>query len=1135
MLSMRSLAILLAAGLCAWSQPSNRGYYRFPAIFGQTIVFTSEGDLWEVGTNGGTARRLTTHPGEETNAAFSPDGKTLAFSADYEGPTEVYTMPASGGLPTRRTFDGDATVIGWTPGGKVLYSTRRYATLPDDELATVDLENRVELLPLAQAAQGAYDKTGGTLFFTRFPFQGSYSKRYQGGTAENLWKYASGAAEAIPLTSDFAGASKNAMWWNGRVYFLSDRDSTVNLWSMDENGKGLKQLTRHQGWDAKDASLSQGRIVYQMGADLRLYDIASGSDKVVPIELASDFDHLREHWVKDPPNYLTAVHVSPDGSKVAITARGRVFVAPVKNGRFVDVAEHKPGRYRQARFLDAKNLLVLSTETGEVEFWKVPAAGGGTPERLTNDGKVLRWDGVPSPDGKWVAHQDKENRLWLLNAADKSEKLIGTAQTTDNTSPQFNYVRWSADSRWLTYDMEAPNLQNRVVLYNIETASSTPLTTDRYGSRSAAWSSDGKWIYFVSDRNFQSVIQSPWGSRAPDPYFDKMDKIYMLALKKGERSPFEPPDELHPDNADKKDDAEKKPEPEKKAEPAKSADAPKAGDSARAEEKKADEKKADDKKVEKVDIDLDGIAARIQEVPVSAGNYDNLQVVGKRICFQSFDHEDRSKNSLECLDIANKGDKPDTLMEGVSSYEATADGKKMLIVKRTDMYVVDAGAHGSSLRDSKTLADDTVDVRGWTFSVIPSDEYREAFQDAWRLHRDYFYDKNMNGVNWAAMRDKYGELVNRVHDREELNDLLSEMVGELSALHTFVGGGDIRQGPDHIAVSALGGYLVRDEKAGGYLVKHVYRSDPDRPDHASPLARPTVDVVDGDVILAINNQDVLSAPDPSELLRNQAGKQVLLRVRSGDKTREVIVKPISLSTERSLQYAEWEYTRREQVQQASAGKIGYIHLRAMGSGDMNRWEEEYPPVFNDDGLIIDVRHNGGGNIDSWILGKLLHKAWMFWQPRIGVPQWNQQEAFRGHMVVLCDAWTASDGEAFTEGFRRLGLGKVIGTRTWGGEIWLSGSNVLADHGVATAAEIGVFGTEGKWLIEGHGVEPDITVDDLPHATFEGKDAQLEAAIAYLQSEIKAHPLPTITAPKYPDKSVHYPTAPATGAGGNRIR
>jgi len=1114
--------LVVALAFSASAQPQNRGYYRFPAISGQTIVFTAEGDLWEVGIEGGTAHRLTTHPGEETHAAFSPDGKTVAFCANYEGPTEVYTMPAAGGLPARRTFEGGATVVGWTPDGRILYSTRRYSTLPDDQLATIDADNRVELIPLEQAAQGSFDKTGATLFFTRYPFQGSYAKRYQGGTAQNIWKYASGR-EAVSMTADFAGTSKDAMWWNGRVYFLSDRDGTMNLWSMDESGKNLKQHTRHQGWDLKDPSLSQGRIVYQMGADLRLFDIASGADKAIPIELSSDFDHLREHWVKNPLDYASAVHVSPDGSSVVLTSRGRVFVAPLKNGRFVDVAEHKPGRFRDARYLDAKNLLVLSTESGEVEFWKVPANGGGTAERLTTDGKVLRWDGIPSPDGKWVAHQDKDNQLWLLNVADKTQKRIATASTSGDSNAQFSFVRWSPDSRWLTYDLETPNLMEQILLYSVDTGVTTPLTSDRYVSESASWSPDGKWIYFISDRNLRSVTGSPWGSRAPDPYFNKADKIYLLALKKGLRSPFEPPDELHPDAKEEPPkpatDTTKPAEQAKPGDTAKPAESPKPADAAKADAAKTD--------AVKVEIDMDGIESRLQEVPVGPGNYSNLAVVGKRICYVSHDAEDQQKTTIECLDIANKGDKPDTLMEGVGGFEVSADGKKMLIRKQNDLLVVDAAAKGSALKDPKTLADSTVDLKNWTFSVIPSDEFREAFQDAWRLHRDYFYDRNMHGVNWESMRNKYGELITRVRDREELSDLISEMVSELSTLHTFVVGGDIRRGPDQIPPAALGARLARDAKAGGYVVEHIYQSDPDRPDRLSPLARPGVDVAEGDMLVAINNQDTLSAVGPSELLRNQAGKQVLLRVKPKGKTetRDVVVKPITMSQENDLRYGEWEYTRRLAVEKASGGKFGYVHLRAMGTGDINRWEEEYLPVFTRDGLIIDVRHNNGGNIDSWILGKLLRKAWMYWQPRVGAPVWNMQQSFRGHLVVLCDAWTASDGEAFTEGFRRLGLGKAIGTRTWGGEVWLSFSNVLADRGIASTGENGVFGPEGKWLIEGHGVDPDIVVDNLPHATFEGKDAQLDAAIEYLNAQIKAKPVTQPVVPKYPDKSFHYPTEP----------
>jgi tricorn protease len=380
----------------------------------------------------------------------------------------------------------------------------------------------------------------------------------------------------------------------------------------------------------------------------------------------------------------------------------------------------------------------------------------------------------------------------------------------------------------------------------------------------------------------------------------------------------------------------------------------------------------------------------------------------------------------------------------------------------------------------------------------------------------------MNGVDWKAMRAKYEPLVERVTDRAELNDLLAQMVGELSALHIFVHGGDMRRVPDAVGTGSLGAVLQRDASAGGYVVKHVYRYDPDLPDQAPPLARPGSEVREGEVITMMDGADVLSVPDPGVLLREKANRQVLLRVKDpkdGGKTREVLVKPIPAGDEFELRYAEWELSRRQKVDELGAGTIGYLHLRAMGPDDMAQFERDYYPVFDRQGLIIDVRHNNGGNIDSWLLGKLLRKAWFYWQPRLGQPSSNMQYAFRGHIVVLIDEHTASDGEAFAEGFRRLGLGKLIGTRTWGGEIWLSGANSLADHGVATAAEIGVYGPEGKWLIEGHGVEPDIVVDNLPHETFSGKDAQLEAAVKHLQALIQKDPRAVPPHPAYPDKSL----------------
>lgn len=1101
-MNLKSCIALLILGVGALAAQEGHGYYRYPAVYGNTIVFTSEGDLWQVSVEGGPARRLTSHPAGESHARFSPDGKTIAFQANYEGAGEVYTMPATGGLPRRRTFGG-GTPVGWTPDGRILFVSGIYSGLPDAQLATIDEDNAVTRIPLSQASHGVYDPSGKTLFFTRLPFQGSQAKRYKGGTAQKLWKF-DGSSEAVPLTANYDGTSREAMYWKGRVYFASDRDGTMNIWSMDEKGGGLRQHTKHQGWDVLNAQMGDGRIVYQWGADIHLYDIASNRDRKVEITLASDFDNLRERWVRNPFDYTTSAHIAPDGNAVVLVSRGRVFVAPAKQGRLAEATSHKPARYRDTRMLpDGKTLLALSTESGEIEIWTIPANGVGPGERLTTDGKVLRWEAIPSPDGKYAAHLDKDNQLWLLDLKTKVNKKLMLNDFSGNYGPAFENLAWSPDSRWLAFTSAAPNSFSVVNVYNVETGAITPLTSDRYNSENASWSADGNYLYFVSDRSLRSTVTSPWGPRQPDPFFDKPNKVYELALKKGLRSPFEPADELHPD----------KPADAKPVDAAKPAGAAKADGAAKPTEPA---KPA----AVKVEIDFDGIGSRLEEVPVAPGNYRNLQTADKRLCWIDRDRSDPAKNALACLDIANKGDKPETLMEGVNSFEVTPDGKKMMVRKQNELYIFDAAIKEAAAKTPKTLTDSRVDLKDWSFTVIPVQEFKEAFLDAWRLHRDYFYDKNMHGVNWPLMRDKYGELIQRVRDRDELNDLIAQMVSELSVLHTFVRGGDVRTAPDQVRLASLGARLERNAAAGGWTVAHIYRNDPDRPDKRAPIARPGVDVKEGDVIVAINGQPTLAAGHPLELMRNQAGKQVLLRVQPAaqKETRDVVVKPIPMEQERDLRYHEWEYTRRLATDTLSGGRIGYVHLRAMGPQDIAQWVENYYPVFDREGLIIDVRHNNGGNIDSWILGKLLRQAWMYWQPRQGKPTWNMQYAFRGPLVVLCDEWTASDGEAFSEGFRRLHLGKVIGVRTWGGEIWLSGSNVLADRGIASAAETGVYGPERSWLIEGHGVEPDIVVDNLPHATFEGRDAQLEAAVKLLHEQIGKAKLLVPERPEYPDKS-----------------
>jgi len=1061
-----------------------------PALHRDTLVFVAEGDLWRVPAGGGRATRLTSHPGDESHPAISPDGATLAFSAAYEGPTEVYVMPLAGGLPTRLTWDADpAVVVGWTPFGDVLFSTEARSTLPAARLYTVAVAGGPPAeIPLAQAADGAYDEAGG-LYFTRLPFQGSHTKRYRGGTAQQLWAFRAGSAEAVPLTADHPGTSKEPMVWRGRIYFAADRDGWMNVWSMAPSGSDLRQHTRHAGWDVASPVLSEGRIAYQLGADLHLLDLASGAERAVPITLDSDLDQMRERWIRQPMTYLTSAHLSPDGDRVVLTARGRVFVAPARQGRLVEVTRREGVRYREGRFLpDGKSLVALSDESGEVELWRLPANGVGANEQLTRGGDVLRWEAVPSPDGRQLAHRDKNQRLWLYDTEKKTDVRIDESEVAD-----FGDLAWSPDSRWLAYVAVAPNLYARIRLYGVADGERLDATSDRYDSASPAWSKDGLWLYFLSERHLESVVRSPWGSLQPEPFFDRRVKIYSLALRADARSPFAPIDELHP------------------------ADEPKKPDAGKGDKKKEDKQDKDGDAPPEVKIDQAGLAERLFEVPVPPGNYAGLMVTGDALLWLSSDTGTERKTHLVGASIARENVEVKQLVLDVRLAELSADAKKLLVRKGDALSVIDAAVTPQPAELDKKA----VDLSAWALSVVPREEWRQMFDEAWRLERDYFYDPGMHGLDWPAVRAKYRPLVDRVRSRAELADLVAQMVSELSALHIFVGGGDQRGGPDDIRSGSLGATLVRDASAGGYRVEHVYRSDPDDPHRASPVARPAVRVSAGDVIEAIDGVQLLDARDPATVLRGKAGKQVLLRVRPavGGAARDVIVVPLGGEAAADLRYHEWEYTRRLEVERASESRIGYVHLRAMGGRDIADWARGYYPVFNRQGLIIDVRNNQGGNIDSWILGRLLRKAWFHWNQRVGrAPSWNMQYAFRGHIAVLCNEFTASDGEAFTAGIQRLGLGKVFGTRTWGGEIWLTGSNFLVDGGIATAAEFGVYGPAGEWLIEGHGVEPDVVVDNPPHATYQGEDAQLEAAIEWLEQRIRAEPRDVPPYPPYPDKS-----------------
>ena len=1106
-LCLQLFTFLLLASIGADAQT---GYYRQPAISNDSVVFVAEGDLWRASLAGGAAQRLTTNLAAESNPAISPDGKSVAFTARYEGPAEVYVMPIGGGAPSRLTFEGDTALVqGFTPDGKVLYATQRYSGKPETRLYAINPASReVTPVPLHEAAEGCY--LGGSLIFARLQLVSDNVKRYQGGLAQKIWRFDAGK-EAVPLTSDYAGTSRQPLCGNGRVYFISDRDATLNIWSMNAEGRDLKQHTRHTEFDIRGASISADgkRIAYQRGADIYLLDTANNADTKLALSLQSDFEHTRTRWVKNPWEFVTAIAASPTGDRVAVTARGQVFVVPAGNGRRVEATRASDFRARESVFAhDGKSIYTFTDKSGEMELWRFPANGVGDAKQLTKGASVLRSKAFPSPDGKWIAHFDKDRRLYLLNLASGEDKQIDRSLVD-----AYEEINWSTDSRWIAFGKSAENSFESLHLVEVSTGKITQLTSDRYDARDATFSPDGKWLFFLGNRNLKSVVTSPWGQRNPEPFFDRQTKIYALALDPAARWPFLPKDELQ------------KPEPDKKPEPPKSAATADGKTDAKADDK------SDTKTVAKLEapkpivVKLEGLSERLYEVPLPAGNYSKLSADGKRLYFIVTETAVDRKLSLRSVAIEAPNPAPPTVdlfFDEIRSYQLTQDKKKLLIRKANDLFMFDAGKAPPPVPEQVKFA---VNLRDWTIQVDPREEWKQMFVDAWRMHRDFFYDKNMHGADWLKVRAKYEPLMARVTDRADVNDVLAQMSAEAVALHSQVGANDVRKGEDTIDVAGLGADAVKT--AQGFRVTRLYGGDPELLEERSPLARPEVNVKVGETITAVNGLSATAAMSIGELLRNQNGKQVLLSVvDAAAKSREVIATPVTARIDRDLRYLAWERERMQRAEKASGNRIGYVHLQAMGPNDIARWAREFYPVYRREGLIIDLRHNRGGSIDSWIIEKLQRRAWHFWQSRQSdALRWNQQLAFRGHVVAIIDAGTYSDGETMAQGLRRLGIAPLIGMTTAGAGIWLSDQNRLRDNGIARAAESGVFvdngpGAKGEnmWITEGDGVKPDMEVDNLPHATFNGGDAQLDAAIGYLMDKIAKQPIKAPVMPAFPIKT-----------------
>lgn len=1074
LLNLLSLSSISLAMLSAPVIADN--YYRHPGLQDSELVFTAEGDLWLQQLNGSSLPiRLTTSNAEETEAQISPDGRWVAFVANYEGVSEVYVMPKSGGTPKRVSYEQSRIRLqGWTPSGDVLYSTD-HVMGPSNQwvLRSVDPDTLVSnTYPVVDAIQGTLNNNEDKLYFVRFGLQttGDNARVYRGGAMGELWSFSTDAShEAIQLIPNHEGSIEDPVFANGRVYFSSDASGTRNLWSVNENGGDLTQHTEYDEWQIWDMSVSGSYAIFQQGADLVRFNLDTQTQEAVGIDTTSDFRERQERWLENPMDYAQHVsftgHEETDQERVVITARSQIAMATSNGQRLIQINTPEGSRSREAILSpDGEWVYAINDSSGENEIWRFAADGTERREQLTDNGDTFRWGLFISPDGRYLAHDDKHGNLYILDLEANESRIID-----EELAGHWNVssVSWSTDSNLVAFARNHKDAERtQIVLYSFDDERSEVLTSDRYESYSPTFSSDGNWLYFLSDRHFNATPGSPWGDRNMGPVFDKRTQIYGLALKRQVCFPFAEPAEVTHCN----------------------------------DEAANDER---DRMFNAKSVDWEGLQDRLWHVPVEPDNYSNLTASDSRLYVMGSSME-WGPGTLYQIPFSNTDIQRETFAAGVNTYELSLNRDRLFYSQlgEHNYFVVATGARAPSDTGSARL-----NTNEWQFAFSPREEWRQMFHDAWIMHRDFLFDANMRGVDWEAMQAKYRPLVERLTDRHELDDLFAQLLSELSVLHSQVRGGDYASLVDRPSAASLGAAIVTREN--GVFIESIYQTDEELPEAASPLARPGVKASEGDRIVRVNGEPVANIADVARALRGQSGRQVRLDLAANGDSWATVVTPTDLWQDHRLRYQDWVQRNRQRVDEASENEYGYIHLYSMTSSDIEAFARDFYTNIHKKGLIIDVRRNRGGNIDSWIIEKLLRRAWMFWKTASGSHNVNMQQTFRGQLVVLTDQLTYSDGETFSAGVKTLGLGPLIGTRTTGAGVWLTGRNSLADRGVARVAESAQFAMDGTWVVEGYGVEPDIYIDNLPHAAFNGEDAQLQRAIEELETRLENSPYPEL--------------------------
>jgi tricorn protease len=1056
--------------------PQEARVLRFPAVSNDQIAFSYAGDLYTVPIAGGVARKLTAfYDGYEAFARFSPDGKSIAFTGEYDGNREVYLIPADGGIPKRLTYTPSLgrddiadrmgpnnLVMNWTPDGKNVVFRSRMREWNDfnGQLYLVPAEGGMpDELPLPRGGFCSFSPDGNRLAYNRIFREFRTWKRYRGGMADDVWIY-DFATRKIENITDNPAQDIIPMWSGTRIYFLSDRDENkrMNLYVYDLGSKETRQLTRFVDFDIKFPSLGPKHIVFENGGYLYTFELATEKVEKVPVIVADDQVMSRTRVVKTE-SQITSFEIAPDGKRALFGAHGELYTVPAEHGNVRNLTGTPGVNERNPKWSpDGKTVAFISDKSGMEEIYLMNQDGTGTPVQLTSNGDTYKYQLLWSPDGKKIMWNDKMLRLSTVDVATKEIVVVATAQAGEITD-----FAWSPDSRWISYGFPEPRNVGRVFLYSVESKKAVPVTDSWYDSGGPSFSNDGKYLFFVSDRDFQPVYShTEW-----DSAYLSMSGLYFVTLSKDMKSPFEP----------KSDEVAVKTAPEPKA-------APSAKPAPKPEEKK--------ETPPVLKVDLDGIMDRIVGLPIERANYGMISVVGDSVYYLRLKDLERAP-SLMLYDLSSLKEKD---LGKINGYEISADSKKMLVAKDRAFSIID-------LPKGPVSPEAKLDLGGMETVQDLRQEWEQIYEECWRQMKEFFYAPNMNGVDWDALGRRYKPLAEAVSHRADLTYVIGELIGELSSGHTYVGGGDVPR-PKKIDVGMLGARFEREAKTGYFRIAKILRGENWDPSMRSPLTELGVNVKEGEYLIAIDGKPCDKMADMYEALYGTVGRQVTLKVNSSPAekgSRDVVVIPVE--TENSLYYYNWVEDNIEKVSKATDGRVGYIHIPNMGVEGLNEFVKHFYPQLRKQALIVDVRGNGGGNVSPMIIDRLVREMVMIEMGRNEIGRPDPAAAFVGPKVCLCDEFSASDGDIFPYRFKYLKLGKLIGKRTWGGVVGIRGTLPLLDGGFLNKPEFAPYSVDGKkWIIEGEGVVPDITVDNDPALEFAGVDQQLNKAIEVILEELK---------------------------------